>query len=376
MVEMRYGTVRMSTNIDCREEDWDDNSEMVLSSDRMYRHKNKVLGDMVIKITPYLSNPINNDDFKELYYRLFRPDRCVKKEKVFLDYWDEFVATKTKKGTMRTYDNARKKVEAFDGAATFNSINKGWLMRFEASMQKDDLAVNYISIIMRCMRAVFNYCIDCEYTTCYPFRRFQIKQEETRKRSISVEDLRMFRDYQVEPHQEKYRDCFMLSFYLIGINLTDLFSLTHDSVKDGYVTYRRAKTGKPYRIKIEPEAQAILDRYKGDAHLLSLADEWGMDNFRSRADRELKRIGPFDRKGRGGKKVFEPLFPHLSMYWARHTWATIASKIDIPIETIGHALGHSDESHSVTNIYIRFDEAKIDEANRKVLDYVSGNTPE
>lgn len=63
-------------------------------------------------------------------------------------------------------------------------------------------------------------------------------------------------------------------------------------------------------------------------------------------------------------------FPGLTTYWARHTWATIASELDIPIETIGLALGHKVGS-SVTNIYIRYNPAKIDDANRKVIDYVS-----
>jgi integrase len=74
------------------------------------------------------------------------------------------------------------------------------------------------------------------------------------------------------------------------------------------------------------------------------------------------------RVGRGGKKVHQPLFPKISTYWARHTWATIAASLDIPKETIAQALGHS--SNTVTDIYIEFDQRKVDVANRKVLDWV------
>jgi hypothetical protein len=42
--------------------------------------------------------------------------------------------------------------------------------------------------------------------------------------------------------------------------------------------------------------------------------------------------------------------------------------MDIPKETIGKALGHGRKS--VTDIYIDFDQSKIDEANRQVMDYV------
>lgn len=75
--------------------------------------------------------------------------------------------------------------------------------------------------------------------------------------------------------------------------------------------------------------------------------------------------------GKRGKKKYDPLFPHITTYWARHSRATIAAELDIPKETIAAALGHG--GNSVTDVYIRFDERKIDEANRRVLDYVLYN---
>ena len=75
-----------------------------------------------------------------------------------------------------------------------------------------------------------------------------------------------------------------------------------------------------------------------------------------------------ERVGRVGRKLRKPLFPSLSSYWARHTWATIAASLDIPKETIAAALGHG--GNTVTDIYIDFDRRKVDEANRRVLDWV------
>lgn len=83
----------------------------------------------------------------------------------------------------------------------------------------------------------------------------------------------------------------------------------------------------------------------------------------------LKLIGAFRRVGRGGRKVYSPEFPELSQYWARHTWASIASELDIPKETIAEGLGHGD--NTVTDIYIRYDHRKVDAANRKIIDYVN-----
>lgn len=73
--------------------------------------------------------------------------------------------------------------------------------------------------------------------------------------------------------------------------------------------------------------------------------------------------------GERGKVLGKGWFPDLSSNWARHTWATIASRLDLPKEVISRGLGHS-FGLSVTDIYIDFDNSKVDEANRRVIDYV------
>jgi integrase len=63
------------------------------------------------------------------------------------------------------------------------------------------------------------------------------------------------------------------------------------------------------------------------------------------------------------------VYGKLTIYWMRHTWATLAAELDIPKETIAAALGHG--GNDVTDIYIRFDQRKVDKANRQVIDYVN-----
>lgn len=161
----------------------------------------------------------------------------------------------------------------------------------------------------------------------------------------------------------------MLIFYLIGMNPVDLFQAKE--IKDNRIDYIRAKTGKRYDIKVEPEALAIINKYKGNRYLLDILDTWGnYKDFTHRMNINLKEIGDVKRVGRGGKKVRTPLYPDITIYHARHTWATIAAKLEIPKETISAALGHSIGS-DVTEIYIDFDCSKIDEANRKVIDGIN-----
>lgn len=294
-----------------------------------------------------------------------------KSEGNFTAYFQNFINGKENKGTKGVYKHTLDKIRSFDpdiDKKSFEDIDLKWLTDFEAFCAQT-ASKNARNIHLRNIRAVFNNAIDYEITSAYPFRRFKIRPEATRKRSLSIEELRKLFDYPVEPYAEIYRDCFKLIFMLCGINTVDLHALK-SITKDGRIEYKRAKTGRLYSIKVEPEALGIIEKYQGTNGLLCIADRWSDSrNFRHQLNKALQRIGEVERLGRGGKKVVTSAFPELSSYWARHTWATIAYEIGIPKDVIAQALGHSD-GHDVTNIYIREDVRKVDEANRRVLDWV------
>lgn len=266
--------------------------------------------------------------------------------------------------TREIYKITLKKLYNFDNGfayRTFDEINKDYLQRFDAYLATTAPSANTRAIHMRNLRAVFNDAIDNEITTNYPFRRFKIKSEQTRKRSYSVDVLRKILTAECkEEWQVRYLDFFKLTFYLIGINAIDLINL--DTYKNGRIEYIRAKTHKPYSIKVEPEADELIKKYRGKKHLLNFIDT------------NTNHRGFYTVMGRGLKAIKQSLvaegleIEELTTYWARHTWATIASELDIPKDTISAALGHG--GNSVTDIYINFDQRKVDEANRKVLDYV------
>ena len=103
-------------------------------------------------------------------------------------------------------------------------------------------------------------------------------------------------------------------------------------------------------IKVEDEAMAIINAHRGKKYLLDILDRY-------------KSVHTFTI-------AFNRSLPYTS-YWARHSWATIANSLQIPIDTISRALGHSFTTGAkVTSIYIKFDTSVVDAANRKVLDYV------
>ncbi|MCF0248064.1 MAG: hypothetical protein HUJ86_05585, partial [Synergistes sp.] len=217
--------------------------------------------------------------------------------------------------------------------------------------------------------AVVNYAIDNDMTTNYPFRKFKIRHEATRKRALTVEQLRELFSMEVDDWQREYRDFFMLTFLLIGINAVDLCHIRE--VVNGRVEYRRSKTGRLYSVKVEPEAAAVAARLAGKDWWICPRDRYASQKeYLRHANRAMQRVGEVERVGRGGRKVITPRFPGITTYWMRHSWATIAAGLDIPKETIAAALGHG--GNGVTDIYIDFDRRKVDEANRRVIDYVFG----
>lgn len=290
----------------------------------------------------------------------------------FVEYFNKFISLKQNKRTIELYNQTLAKMQEFDSDLTFEKIDVDWLKGLEKKWKEDGFKTNYIAIHMRNIRAIFNYALDEEVITAYPFRKFKIKKEVTAKRNLTLEQLRELFTMPVEDFQVKYVDYFKLIFYLIGINISDLLSLTKDNLINGRIEYHRHKTNRFYSIKVEPEAMELINKYRGTDHLINIMDTYGTyTDFTKKINTSLQHLGTFERRGRGGKKIIDRKFPHLSTYWARHTWATMASELDIPVETISMALGHALGSE-VTNIYINFNHTKIDEANRKVIDYVLG----
>lgn len=309
-------------------------------------------------------------DIKKYVLSALIPEKLKKPKNLFMERLQSFAKGK-KERTKEIYAATYKRIIAFIGEEeaeriTFEDITKEWLTAFDTFLARTSPSKNARNIHLRNIRAVFNEAIDDEITSFYPFRRFKIRPVATAKRSLSVEQLRLLFSYPVEEHAQKYVDAFKLIFFLIGINIIDLCNLKE--ITDGRIEYYRAKTNRLYSIKVEPEAEEIIMRYRGKGHLLDILDRYkNHHDYMKRLNENLKHVGEVTI-GKQGKKTYIPLFPQISSYWARHSWATIAAELEIPKETIAAALGHG--GNTVTDIYIDFDQKKVDEANRRILDWV------
>lgn len=178
-----------------------------------------------------------------------------------------FIRYKENKGlrprTAEMYDVTWRRIEAWLGKEAaekleFTDINFTWIEDFDKFLSTTAPSANGRRLHHANLKAVIGYAIDHEVLDRNPYRRYKIKTETTKKRNMSVEALRMIIFAQdLEPWMEKYRDFFVLSFMLRGLNTVDLCHLT--KAVDGRVDWVRTKTSQPLSLKIEPEMQMIID---------------------------------------------------------------------------------------------------------------------
>ncbi len=209
-----------------------------------------------------------------------------------------------------------------------------------------------------------------------PFEDFKIpKQEATRKRAISVDIIKklwklpykdMKKGYKPPCRYNLAKDCFILSFCLMGINSADLYNATE--MRGNTIIYNRTKTkarrldGAKMMVDIPKIVQPLIDKYKDSTgkRLFNFYQYYGDEKtFNKAINSGLKEIG----------SILE--VDDLEYYAARHSWATIAlNKVGIDKYIVHAALNHIDDSMKVTDIYIERDFVNENKANAKVVKYV------
>ena len=370
-IAVSYGTnLYLNTDVSVQKDDWDPAKKEVIGPQA--KRLNNLLSSTLTRVANRVLNLREDGRFSKMSTAALKraltatdPD-AVEEDSTpkpsLVQIARMCLQTKDAESTRQLYLLTIAKLEAFikdpDGFY-IEDMTKAWLHDFQVSIGGK---VNSQAIHMRNLRHICNFALDEELTTFYPFRKYHIKTEETMKKALSIEKVRTLRKLPLTGYMAEHRDIFMMLLYLRGINIGDLSRLTKESIRDGRIEYRRSKTGRLFSVKMEPEMEEIIRRLPGEKHLLAPFDRYkSYKDYNHHLNDCLKKMSD-----ESGQLIEEDL----SSNWARHTWATIAAELDISDPTITLGMGHATAGHKTTAIYIKRDMAKVDEANRKVIDCI------
>ena len=268
--------------------------------------------------------------------------------------------SETYAATMRSFMSFREGKDI-----SWDCVTPALVKSYELWLKAKGVSLNTISFYMRILRAVYSRAVNEGLATDqYPFGQVYTGVAKTAKRGISTADITrvLHLDLSASPSRAFARDIFMFSFYTRGMSLIDIAKLKTDNIRNGVLTYQRSKTGQRISVKWRKEMQAIVDRYhKQDSdRLLHIITQ--ETDIRKQYDSALHNINY------NLKKIGEAvgLSIPLTMYVARHSWASAASQSNIPLHVISQCLGH--DSEHTTQIYLSsIDVNQMDEANDKII---------
>ena len=304
------------------------------------------------------------DDLIEEFNRYAR-------EYSLFNFMEGIIAKLKQNGKIRTSETYKSTLNSFkrfrdDDDIMLEGLTSQIMEEYEAWHRQRGVTDNTISFYTRILRATYNRAVEQEIIEDRnPFKRVYTGIEKTVKRALPLPVIKKIKalDLSHAPSVEFARDMFLMSFYLRGMSFIDMAFLKKSDLKYGSITYRRRKTGQRLVIAWTAEMQQLLDKYPENEteYLLPIIRRKGtVERFTCRnvgynINRNLKKVA-----GKIGLEI------PLTLYVARHSWASAAKAKGIPLSVISEGLGH--DSETTTQIYLAsLDTSVIDKANSLIM---------
>ena len=297
--------------------------------------------------------------------------RKQQRENTLFNYMVKLIGKLKLQGQIRTSETYSATLNSFrkfrkGEDIMLDSMTSAVMEEYENWLQQRRIVPNTISFYTRILRSVYNRAIEEEITIDRkPFRRVYTGIDKTIKRALTLSMIKKIKtfDLSLHPRVEHARDIFILSFMLRGMSLIDMAYLKKVDRRNGYIQYRRRKTGQVLIIQWTKEMQSILDKYPENKteYLLPIImssetnQRYAYHNAASRINYHLKQLG-------GMLGISIPL----TLYVARHSWASAAKTKGIPLSVISEGMGH--ENEATTRIYLStLDTSAVDNANSLII---------
>lgn len=292
-------------------------------------------------------------------------------EYTLFNFMEGIIAKLKHNGKIRTAETYKATLNSFkkfrqDEDIMLDCLNSEVMEAYEAWHHNRGVTPNTISFYTRILRAVYNRAVENEVIeNRSPFRHVYTGIDKTVKRALPLEVIKKIKgmDLSLNAALDFARDMFMMSFYLRGMSFIDMAYLKMSDLKSGYITYRRRKTGQQLTIEWTNDMQLVLDKYPENEsdYLLPIIKTVGINERCT-----YRNVGY--NINRGLKQISQMLNLNfrLTMYVARHSWASAAKAKGVPLSVISEGMGH--DSEATTQIYLAsLDTSAVDRANAMIL---------
>lgn len=307
--------------------------------------------------------------------------RLTSNEKSLTNFSDKLYAdlvSRSRERTARAYRTVSRGLIAFSGKKDLllTDLDCSLIKQFETDLKNRGRAANTISYYMRNLRAIYHRAVHCGLippASDNPFSDVYTGVQVTRKRALSCEDIN--RLYRLDvlsgqgPIQESRRlleaqRLFFFSFHARGMSFVDMAYLRKSNLRLGVLSYFRKKTGQLIEVKITPYMQSIInyfsDRSKGSQYVFPIIRQGGGPErlqYETGLRLQNKRLARLSQLAGVRDKV--------TTHVARHSWATMAKKENLPLWVISEGLGHSNEKTTYTYL-ASFERSVLDTANERI----------
>ncbi|MDE5901340.1 MAG: site-specific integrase [Muribaculaceae bacterium] len=343
--------------------EWNGKSSTHLETRRLI-HSDLELFNHIIRRLETLGMEYSADDIAD-EFRLHFSDYTM------FNFMESTISQMKRLGQLRTSETYRSALSSFRRFREGHDIilariTAETMEAYESWLRQQGLVPNTVSFYTRILRAAYNRAVDRGIISdLRPFRHVYTGIDKTVKRALPLAVIKKIKtlDLQRLSALDFARDMFMMSFYLRGMSFVDMAFLRKSDLRNGYLTYRRRKTGQLLTIGWTREMTHIVNKYPQNttSYLLPIIrgthanDLCAYRNVGYRINRNLKKIAGMVNAG-----------IDLTLYVARHSWASAAKEKGIPLCVISEGMGH--DSEQTTRIYLAsLDTEVIDRANALII---------
>lgn len=281
-------------------------------------------------------------------------------------------------GNARVYQHTLNAVRNFrkNRDFSFDELNSDFLNRFERWHLSKGNTLGGLSVYLRTVRAINRKAIKAGIADVegYAFKDYVIRSAKPQKRAVSIDAIRKIWDLELKEGTTLFRDrsIFIMSFLLNGMSYVDMAHLKLANIIDGRIQYIRQKTNEPYNIKISDQLTPLLSYFiegkeKADYILPIIKRKNAMGQYkdiewaRKRFNRNLKKLA--EKAG---------IEESLTSYVTRHSFASSADDMGIPVTAISKMLGH--KRISTTQVYLAsLRNSKMDEYQDEIISKLSNS---